>query len=142
MEPFERQIDRCLEQLRMGATISFPGKAHRWAGCDATVSSAITLLLQAFPGSPLASILLGEARFIFRYLAAPDPDIAEKLESPEPVKAAAVVSLPDITDRFDTLLFRLPENVFQKALVKRLQQPMLLFPVLSASSQTFGYAAS
>lgn len=70
-------------------------------------------------------------------MVAPEPDIFELFETPGcqvPVNLDAVVGLPDeLSDFFTGVSFLLPEDDFQKSLVKRFQQPLLLLPASSVS---------
>ncbi len=138
MELFEEQIGCCLEQLRLGAAVSFPRGGSKWVCCSL---GSISVLLPAGrePALPTGNgiVLIGDARSVLAFMVAPEPDIFELLETPGcqvPADLDAVVGLPDeLSDFFTGVSFLLPEDDFQQSLVKRFQQPLLLLPASSVS---------
>ncbi|MFT4022347.1 MAG: hypothetical protein QM664_01035 [Flavihumibacter sp.] len=147
MELFEAQIACCLEQLRLGAALSFSRGGSKWVCCSLAGAS---LVFSPGPVPALlpenttnVTVLIGDARSVLTYMAAPEPGIFELLETPGSrvtARTDAVVGLPEeLSDLFAEVDFLLPEDDFQKSLVKRFQQPLLLLPVAQVSSKATLY---
>src|SRR5688572_24186623 len=84
-ENFEKDVEHCLAILRQGGIILYPTDTVWGIGCDATNAAAVEKIyaLKQRPGTKSMIVLLSEERELLRYVAHPDLQVFDYLDSVE-----------------------------------------------------------
>ncbi len=131
MFDFEDDIKACIKVLNMGGTILYPTDTVWGIGCDALDGAAVEKVfsLKQRPKEKSLIVLLADARDILKYIAAPYPDIIDMVESfdrPTTVIYEGALEFPDnVTNEDGSIAIRVTNDPFCKALIKRLQKPLV-----------------
>ena len=131
MVDFERDIKACVQTLQSGGTILYPTDTVWGLGCDATNESAVDRIfdIKHRPKAKSLIILLADPRDIFQYVAAPPPDILDIIEDitvPTTIIYPGAIHLADNAVNEDgSIAIRVTTDPFCKALIKRLQRPIV-----------------
>lgn len=135
-----KDIDEALIVLQNGRTILYPTDTIWGLGCDATNESAIQKIFRIKKREESKSliILLPEAKDVFKYTAAPHPDIIDiikNFEKPTTVIYNQAIGLPDnLISQDGSIAIRIVKDAFCKMLLKRLDCPLV-----STSANISGY---
>lgn len=127
----EEDIKACLAVLEKGGTLLYPTETVWGIGCDAMNETAIDEVFRIKNRPPEKSliVLLAEAKDIFRYVAAPHPDIVDILESferPTTVIYEGALGFPDNAVATDgSIAIRITTDPFCKMLIKRMRKPLV-----------------
>lgn len=136
---FEEDIQNCVEVIRAGGTILYPTDTVWGLGCDAMNETAIEKIFEIKnrPREKSLIVLLADARSVIQYVAAPHPDIIdiiEHFECPTTVIYESALGFPlNAVHPDGSIAIRVTADPFCKALIKRLQTPLV-----STSANTSG----
>jgi L-threonylcarbamoyladenylate synthase len=128
---FEEDIQNCVEVIRSGGTILYPTDTVWGLGCDALNETAIDKIfdIKQRPREKSLIVLLPDARSVIQYVAAPHPDIIDIIENfdrPTTVIYEAALGFPLNAVHSDgSIAIRVTTDPFCKALIKRLQMPLV-----------------
>ncbi|RYD58767.1 MAG: threonylcarbamoyl-AMP synthase [Sphingobacteriales bacterium] len=128
---FEEDIKKCVETISAGGTILYPTDTVWGLGCDALNENAIDKIfdIKNRPREKSLIVLLADARSVIQYVAAPHPDIIDILENfdrPTTVIYDGALSFPLNAVHADgSIAIRVTRDPFCKALIKRLQTPVV-----------------
>jgi L-threonylcarbamoyladenylate synthase len=131
MSNFEHDIKKSISTLNNSGLILYPTDTVWGLGCDATDEAAIEkiFVLKDRPKEKSMIVLLAEAKDLFQYVAAPHPDIIDIVESfdtPTTVIYEGALGLPDnLVAEDGSIGIRVTNDPFCKALIKRLQKPLV-----------------
>jgi L-threonylcarbamoyladenylate synthase len=144
---FSVDIENCLESLHKGETILYPTDTIWGLGCDATNATAVEKLMQLKGKPPHKGliVLLSTEREVLRYVASPDPEIFNYLES---VEKPTTVIYPhglhvadEVLNEDGSIAIRLVAEDFCRHLLKRFKKPVVATSANlhgQPSPQTFG----
>ena len=128
---FEIDIKNCVEVLKNGGIILYPTDTIWGIGCDATNENAVDKVyaLKQRPSEKSMIVLLAEAKDIFKYVAAPPPDIIaieEGFVRPTTVIYENALGLASNVIKDDwSIGIRVTDDLFCKALIKRFGKPIV-----------------
>ncbi|XZF16670.1 L-threonylcarbamoyladenylate synthase [Chitinophagaceae bacterium MMS25-I14] len=128
---FEYDIKNCIRTLEEGGTILYPTDTVWGVGCDALNKAAVerVFALKQRPKEKSLIILLADARDIIQYVAAPPPDIigiVESFTAPTTVIYEGAIGFPEnLVHEDGSIAIRVTDDPFCKALIKRLQRPLV-----------------
>ncbi|OSZ81889.1 threonylcarbamoyl-AMP synthase [Chitinophagaceae bacterium IBVUCB1] len=131
MSEFEIDIKKCLNTIEANGTILYPTDTVWGIGCDATNEAAVEKIYNLKQRSKEKSliVLLAEARDIMQYVAAPPPDIiaiVENFDTPTTVIYDGAIGFADnAVNENGSIAIRVTNDPFCKALIKRLQRPLV-----------------
>lgn len=131
MFDFEDDIKACIKVLNIGGTILYPTDTIWGIGCNALDAAAVekVFTVKQRPKEKSLIVLLADARDILKYVAAPHPDIIDMVESferPTTVIYESALEFPDnVTNADGSIAIRVTNDPFCKALIKRLQKPLV-----------------
>lgn len=137
---FEKDIVESLKVLRAGGIILYPTDTIWGIGGDATnpkVINRINTVKNRKEGKGMI-ILLADARDLMKYVAAPDPEVFDYLdtiEQPTTIVFDGAIGLPDSLLQEDgSIGIRIVKDSFCRHLIKRLGQPLLSTSANSSGS--------
>jgi len=128
---FEIDIKKCVEVLKTGGIILYPTDTIWGIGCDATNDNAVDKVyaLKQRPSEKSMIVLIAEAKDIFKYVAAPPPDIitiVEEFDRPTTVIYENALGLASNVVKNDwSIGIRVTNDLFCKALIKRFGKPIV-----------------
>lgn len=128
---FEEDIQNCVAVLKSGGTILYPTDTVWGLGCDAMNEASIDKIFDVKnrPREKSLIVLLADARSVIQYVAAPHPDIIDILENfdrPTTVVYESALGFPLNAVHTDgSIAIRITTDPFCKALIKRLQSPLV-----------------
>jgi L-threonylcarbamoyladenylate synthase len=128
---FEQDVKNAAAILRSGGVILYPTDTIWGLGCDAMQEAAIEKLytIKKRPREKAMIVLLASSKDILQYIASPPPDIIDVLDNfdrPTTVIYQNPLGFPDnLTGDVDTLAIRVTSDPFCKALIKRIQSPLV-----------------
>lgn len=131
MYDFGTDISNCVNKMNNGGIILYPTDTVWGLGCDATNEAAVSKIfdLKQRPQQKSLVILLADARDILQYVAAPPPDIIDIVsgfETPTTVIYEGALGIADnAISENGTVAIRVTTDPFCKALIKRLQKPLV-----------------
>ena len=131
MVDFEADIKACMHVLQQGGVILYPTDTIWGIGCDALNAQAVERIyeIKNRPKENSMIVLMGDARDIIHYVAAPPPDIiaiVEGFERPTTVIYRNAIELPaNVVQNDNTIGIRVPNDAFCKALLKRFRRPIV-----------------
>ncbi len=117
--------------MNSGGTILYPTDTVWGIGCDALNEAAVdkVFAVKQRPREKSMIVLLADARDILQYVAAPPPDIidmVENFEKPTTVIYEGAIGLADnVINEDGSVAIRVTTDPFCKALIKRLQKPIV-----------------
>lgn len=127
----EQDIKNALNIINGGGTILYPTDTVWGIGCDALNEAAVdkVFAIKQRPREKSMIVLLADARDILQYVAAPPPDIIDMVESfdrPTTVIYEGAIGLADnVINEDGSVAIRVTTDPFCKALIKRLQKPIV-----------------
>ena len=127
----EQDIKNALNIINSGGTILYPTDTVWGIGCDALNEAAVdkVFAVKQRPREKSMIVLLADARDILQYVAAPPPDIIDMVESfekPTTVIYEGAIGLADnVINEDGSVAIRVTTDPFCKALIKRLQKPIV-----------------
>ncbi|MBN8667556.1 MAG: threonylcarbamoyl-AMP synthase [Chitinophagales bacterium] len=127
----QEDIELALETLRKGGLLLYPTDTIWGIGCDATNRSAVEKVyaLKKREDTKALIVLVAEERDIYEYTAAPDPEIFDYLERtsrPTTVVYQGALGLAEnLIAQDGSVGIRICRDPFCRALIKRLQKPMV-----------------
>lgn len=127
----EQDIKNALNIMNSGGTILYPTDTVWGIGCDALNEAAVdkVFAVKQRPREKSMIVLLADARDILQYVAAPPPDIIDMVESfekPTTVIYEGAIGLADnVINEDGSVAIRVTTDPFCKALIKRLQKPIV-----------------
>jgi L-threonylcarbamoyladenylate synthase len=137
----EQDIQSALQILRSGGIILYPTDTVWSIGCDATSESAVKKIyeLKQRPAGKIMTVLVASERDIIQYVAAPDMEVFNYLNSakqPTTVVYQGAIGLADnlIADE-GSIGVRIVQDEFCRHLIKRFGKP-----IVSASANLAGIA--
>lgn len=128
---FENDVTASLAALRTGGLILYPTDTIWGIGCDATNEAAVkkVFALKQRPEKKSLVILLADVKDLLKYVAHPDPAIADLIASfdrPTTVIYEGALDLaPSVINEDGTVAIRLVQDPFCRHLVKRLRKPLV-----------------
>jgi L-threonylcarbamoyladenylate synthase len=128
---FEEDIKNCADIIRSGGTILYPTDTVWGLGCDALNEASIEKIfdIKSRPREKSLIVLLADARSVIEYVAAPHPDIIDIIENfdrPTTVIYDAALGFPlNAVHPDGSIAIRVTTDPFCKALIKRLQAPLV-----------------
>jgi L-threonylcarbamoyladenylate synthase len=131
MADFQEDIDKCLETLKAGGVILYPTDTVWGLGCDATNAAAVEKIFQIKqrPGEKSLIVLLAEERDLLQYVAAPDLEIFNFLETvkkPTTVVYEGIIGLAEnVPGKDGSVGIRIVKEPFCKNLIKRYRKPIV-----------------
>lgn len=131
MEVFEIDIRHCVDVLRQGGLILYPTDTIWGIGCDATNEQAVEKVYQLKKRCEQKSmiVLVTEEREILHYVAAPDMQLFDYLETcqkPTTVIYENAIGLAsNLVNRDGTIAIRICKDDFCRHLIKRFQKPIV-----------------
>ncbi|NCI46111.1 L-threonylcarbamoyladenylate synthase [Sediminibacterium soli] len=140
MQPFEKDIEACLEQLNRGGLILYPTDTVWGIGCDATNAEAVAKIyaLKKRADSKAMIVLVADERDILRYVTQPDLQIFDYIKGvnkPTTVIYEGAIELADNLIAADgSIAIRICEEDFCRHLIRRFRKPLV-----STSANISGY---
>jgi L-threonylcarbamoyladenylate synthase len=131
MHDFESDISNSINTINKGGIILYPTDTVWGLGCDATNEAAVSKIfdLKQRPREKSLVILLADARDILQYIAAPLPDIiaiVESFNTPTTVIYHGALGIAEnAISENGTVAIRVTTDPFCKALIKRMQKPLV-----------------
>ena len=131
MADFMQDIDKCLETLRAGGVILYPTDTVWGLGCDACNAAAIEKIFQIKqrPEAKSMIVLLADERDLLQYVAAPDLqvfDYLDTVEKPTTVIYDNIIGLADNVLAADgSVGIRIVKEEFCKHLIRRFRKPIV-----------------
>ena len=131
MVDFENDIKNCVRILQEGGVILYPTDTIWGLGCDALNEHAVDKIfaIKNRPKEKSLIVLLAEPKDILQFVAAPHPDIIailESFETPTTVIYDGALDFPDnVVHENGSVAIRVTNDPFCKALIKRLQKPLV-----------------
>lgn len=131
MVDFEQDIKAAVAVLNNGGTILYPTDTVWGIGCNALDEKAVDTVfaIKQRPAEKSLIVLLADARDILKYVAAPHPDIiaiVEEFERPTTVIYEGGINMADnVINENGSIAIRVTTDPFCKALIKRLQKPLV-----------------
>jgi L-threonylcarbamoyladenylate synthase len=128
---FEEDIKNCVDTVQKGGTILYPTDTVWGVGCDALNESAVerVFAMKDRPKEKSLIVLLADARSVIKYVAAPHPDIIDIIESfdrPTTIIYDNALGFPEnVVHTTGSIAIRVTTDPFCKALIKRLQSPLI-----------------
>lgn len=128
---FENDVTASLAALRTGGLILYPTDTIWGIGCDATDEEAVkkVFALKQRPEKKSLVILLADVKDLLKYVAHPDPAIADLIagfDRPTTVIYEGALDLaPSVINEDGTVAIRLVQDPFCRHLVKRLRKPLV-----------------
>ena len=139
MEDFTTDIEKSNEILRQGGIILYPTDTVWGLGCDATNAAAVEKIvaLKQRPSSKSMIVLVADEREILQYVASPDLQVFDYLQSaakPTTVIYEGAIGLADNLLADDgSIGIRIVAEPFCRHLIKRFRKPLV-----STSANTSG----
>jgi L-threonylcarbamoyladenylate synthase len=130
-ENFEKDVEHCLAVLRQGGTILYPTDTVWGIGCDATDAAAVERIyaLKQRPGTKSMIVLLSEDRELLRYVAHPDLQVFDYLNSVEKpttvIYEGAIGLAENVIGEDGTIAIRIVKDAFCRHIIKRLRKPLV-----------------
>src|SRR5688500_14892755 len=127
-ENFEKDVERCLAVLRQGGIILYPTDTVWGIGCDATNADAVEKIynLKHRHGTKSMIVLLSEERELLRYVAHPDLQVCDYLDSvkkPTTVIYEGAIGLAEnVVGEDGTIAIRIVRDAFCRHIIKRLRK--------------------
>ncbi|GAC1569431.1 MAG: L-threonylcarbamoyladenylate synthase [Chitinophagaceae bacterium] len=127
----ENEIERTLETLKGGGIILYPTDTIWGLGCDATNAAAVEKIfrIKQRPGAKSLIVLLADERDVLQYVAAPDLQIFDYLNT---VTKPTTVIYDGIIGIAENLLaadgsagIRIVKEPFCRHLIKRFRKPLV-----------------
>lgn len=131
MVDFENDIKNCVQVIQNGGTILYPTDTVWGLGCDALNEQAVDNIfaIKHRPKEKSLIILLAEAKDVLQYVASPHPDIIdilENFEQPTTVIYDGALEFPEnVVHETGSIAIRVTDDPFCKALIKRMQRPLV-----------------
>ncbi|MEP7278901.1 MAG: L-threonylcarbamoyladenylate synthase [Bacteroidota bacterium] len=131
MIDFLEDIDRCIEVLQSGGVILYPTDTVWGLGCDATNAASVEKVfeIKKRPGAKSMIVLLAAERDVLQYVAAPDLQIFDYLDTvskPTTVIYDGIIGLADnLLAEDGSVGIRIVKETFCKHLVKRFRKPIV-----------------
>jgi L-threonylcarbamoyladenylate synthase len=131
MADFIQDIDKCLEVLRAGGVILYPTDTVWGLGCDACNAAAIEKIfrIKQRPEAKSMIVLLADERDLLQYVAAPDLqvfDYLDTVEKPTTVIYDNIIGLADNVLAADgSVGIRITKEEFCKHLIRRFRKPIV-----------------
>lgn len=128
---FENDIKNAVLAIENGGVILYPTDTIWGLGCDATNGDAIEKIFQIKhrPKEKSLIILLAEAKDVLQYAATPHPDIiaiVESFDKPTTVIYDNAINIAEnAIHKNGSIAIRVTTDPFCKALIKRLQKPLI-----------------
>lgn len=128
---FQTDIEPALACLRNSGILLYPTDTIWGIGCDATNAAAVEKIFRIKQRDPSKSliILLADQRDILKYIAAPDPelfDYLDTLQQPTTIIYEDAIGLADGVAAADgSVGIRLVQDPFCRHLIKRLGHPLV-----------------
>ena len=128
---FEKDIQSALQSLRSGGIILYPTDTIWGIGCDATNETAVQKIyaLKQRPDHKSMIVLLATERDLLQYIAAPDMEVFNYLDSvtkPTTVIYDGALGLADnLLGADGSIGIRIVKEEFCKHLIKRLGKPLV-----------------
>jgi L-threonylcarbamoyladenylate synthase len=142
MKDFQEDIEQCLKVLKAGGVILYPTDTVWGLGCDATTTTAVEKIFQIKqrPEDKSLIVLMADERDILQYVAAPDLEIFNFLESvkkPTTVIYDGSIGLADnVPGKDGSVGIRIVEELFCKHLIKRFRKPIVSTSANISGQQT------
>lgn len=131
MGDFSIDIEKCLLVLQNGGVILYPTDTIWGLGCDATNPAAVKKLIKV-KGKPSQKgliVLLTSEREVLQYVAAPDPEVFNYLETtskPTTVIYRHGVNVADeVLNEDGSIAIRIVKEDFCRHLLKRFKKPIV-----------------
>ncbi len=127
----ELDIQSALQTLRTGGIILYPTDTIWGIGCDATNEAAVQKIyaLKQRPDHKSMIVLLATERELLQYIAAPDMEVFNYLDSvtkPTTIIYEGAIGLADnLLGADGTIGIRIVKDEFCKHLIKRLGKPLV-----------------
>lgn len=131
MVDFEEDITACVDYIRKGGVILYPTDTVWGLGCSALNEAAIDKIfaIKQRPKEKSLIVLLATAKDVLQFVAAPPPDIIaiiESFETPTTIIYEGALGLADnAIHENGSIAIRVTQDPFCKALIKRLQAPII-----------------
>ncbi|MEO5682137.1 MAG: L-threonylcarbamoyladenylate synthase [Chitinophagaceae bacterium] len=131
MVDFLQEVEKCLEVLAAGGVILYPTDTVWGLGCDATNASAVDKIFRIKQRAEAKSliVLLADERDVLQYVAAPDLQVFDYLDSvtkPTTVIYEGIIGLADNLLAADgSAGIRIVKEPFCKQLIKRFRKPIV-----------------
>lgn len=131
MEVFEQDIKRCVESMTLGGTFLYPTDTIWGIGCLAEDDAAVARVfeIKQRPQYKSLIVLMSDVRMLRRYLASPLPDLetfVEQFSKPTSIIYSNAIGLASQAIADDgTVGVRITSDPFCKALIKRIQKPII-----------------
>ena len=83
MNDFSKDLEHCLRVLESGGVILYPTDTVWGLGCDATNAAAVAKIfsIKQRPEAKSLIVLLADERDLLQYVAAPDPEVFDYLDT-------------------------------------------------------------
>ena len=131
MKVFEKDIEKCLETLKMGGLILYPTDTVWGIGCDATNEKAIERIykLKRRNDEKAMIVLVADEKDIMQHVAAPDLSLFDhlnKITKPTTVVYEGALGFADnIVANDGSIAIRICKDEFCRQLIKRFRKPIV-----------------
>ncbi len=131
MTEFTSDVEECLQILHLGGTILYPTDTIWGLGCDATNPVAVRRLMEikGKPENKGLIVLLADERQVIHFVAAPDPEISDRIASI--IKPVTVIYehglnvADDVLNADGSIAIRIVKEEFCRHLLKRFKRPIV-----------------
>ena len=137
---YDKDIEKCLDILKMGGLILYPTDTIWGIGCDATNKDAVEKIYQLKnrPDEKSMIVLVSDEKTILSYVTQPDLsifDYIKGLHKPTTVIYEGAIRLAEnLISRDGSIAIRIVKDNFCRHLVKRFRKP-----IVSTSANISGY---
>jgi L-threonylcarbamoyladenylate synthase len=131
---YEDDIQACMAAMHAHGLILYPSETHWCLGCHALDDVAIAKLMSLKPIKEMDffELLMTDHRQLSRFLAAPLPDLSDRLaqfDSPTTVVYSNAIELThELLTSDGSIAIRLTTDPFCRSLIKRMKAPLLAVP--------------
>lgn len=131
MIDFEKDIENCLQVLKIGGLILYPTDTVWGIGCDATNAEAVAKIyqLKKRPDEKALIVLAADEKDILKHVAAPDLsvfDYLEKTTKPTTVIYDGAIGFAEnLIGNDGSIAIRICKEIFCRQLIKRFRKPIV-----------------
>lgn len=145
--PFENDVQKCVETIRQNGVILYPTDTIWGLGCDAENETAIQKIFEIKKRDKQKSfvLLMTDVNQLSKYIANPLPDLETLISAfvkPTTIIYENAINLPSSVIANDgTIAVRITKDSFCRSLIKRIKKPLVSTSAnLSGESSASNYS--
>lgn len=131
MQPYETDIQHCLQAFQHHGIILYPTDTIWGLGCPADDPKAIQKIfdLKQRPSNKSFILLMTDVKMLFHYIANPLPDLQallQQFQEPTTLIYPNGINLPnDVIGEDGSVAVRITQDPFCRSLIKRIRKPLV-----------------